>query len=177
MLTELNIAETGFYLSHFLLFSLLAISSYTDWKYRKIYNKVTVSGLLAGLFLSAFGNFPYSLGNALLASAVAFAIFFILFMLGQMGGGDVKLVAAIGAFSGFPLILNVLLWGIIAGGVYALLASLWRGKLWENIKRALLVLGNLVFWRSVSSFNISSAQKIPYGICISAGTVIAFFLK
>lgn len=177
MLTEFNTSTTGFYLTHLILLGLLITSSYTDWKYRKIYNKVTVSCFLAGILLSALGDFPGSLGNALLASSIAFAIFFIMFTLGQMGGGDVKLVTAIGALTGFPFILNVLLWGIIAGGVYAMLALLLRGSLWENVKRLGFFIWNLIFWRKVSSLFSRSSDRIPYGLCISAGTLIALFLK
>lgn len=177
MLTELNTSTTGFYLTHLVLLGLLIISSYTDWKYRKIYNKVTVTCFVAGLLLSVLYDFPGSLGNALLASSLAFGIFFIMFTLRQMGGGDVKLVTAIGALTGFPFILNVLLWGIIAGGVYAIAALLLRGSLWENLKRLGFFIWNLIFWRKAGSLFPRSPERIPYGICISAGTLIALFLK
>lgn len=177
MQPEFNTSTIGFYLAHLILLGLLIISSYTDWKYRKIYNKVTVTCFLAGLLLSVLYDFPGSLGNALLASSVAFAIFFIMFTLGQMGGGDVKLATAIGALTGFPFILNVLLWAIIAGGIYAIAVLLLRGGLWENIKRVCFFVWNLIFWRKVSSLFPRSSDRIPYGLCISAGTLIALFLK
>jgi leader peptidase (prepilin peptidase)/N-methyltransferase len=45
---------------------------------------------------------------------------------GAMGAGDVKLAAALGAVLGWPAVFPALLYGIIAGGVAALLLLLLR---------------------------------------------------
>jgi len=50
-----------------------------------------------------------------------------LFYLGRLGGGDVKLLAAIGAAVGPWALLSILAWMAFAGGVLALIAAA-RGK-------------------------------------------------
>jgi leader peptidase (prepilin peptidase)/N-methyltransferase len=45
---------------------------------------------------------------------------------GTMGMGDVKLMAAAGALVGYPLILRAMFWGIVAGGVAALILLLTK---------------------------------------------------
>jgi prepilin peptidase CpaA len=71
-------------------------------------NKVAWIGLIAGM----------SLGLGLAAAV---------FYLGGLGGGDVKLLAAIGAAVGPWTLLSILAWMAVAGGVLALIAAA-RGK-------------------------------------------------
>ena len=71
-------------------------------------NKVTWIGLMAG---------------ALLGLGLSAAVF----RLGGLGGGDVKLLAAIGAAVGPGVLLSILTWMAFAGGVLAVIAAV-RGK-------------------------------------------------
>ena len=57
---------------------------------------------------------------------VGLLLFLPLFALRAMGGGDVKLLAAFGAWLGPVLVFWVAVYGAIAGGVLALLLVLWR---------------------------------------------------
>ncbi len=56
--------------------------------------------------------------GALLGLALSAAVFF----LGGLGGGDVKLLCAIGAVVGPWAMLSILAWMAVAGGILALLA-------------------------------------------------------
>lgn len=172
-----DLIRLGFYCSSFVLFLLLGISSYTDWKSRKIYNKVTVPSAVLGLVIASLTNFPSGLQNAALACGLGFALFFALFLLGMMGGGDVKLVAAIGALTGFPFILDALFFGILTGGVYAVALLACKGGLWQNVKNVFLFIWGLLFWRMRMPLETNNSIKIPYGLCLSVGTAVAFILK
>lgn len=177
MFSELTLSTITFYLSRLILFGLLIIASYTDWRDRKIYNRHTISAFLLGLGLAALGGFPRELGEAALGSLVAFGIFFFLFVFGLMGGGDAKLAAAIGALIGYPAILDALFWGTMVGGVYALTVLLVRGGLWENVKQVFYCFWNFIYSRQVSIPKPKESKKIPYGICLSAGTLLALVLR
>ena len=81
------------------LLMLLTVAVLTDLRERRIPNKVTVPGLLAGLVIGAVleGGFPQvALGGASLALLVSFP----LVALGGLGAGDAKLLTAVGAFVG-----------------------------------------------------------------------------
>ena len=56
---------------------------------------------------------------ASLGLAVGLAVFFPFFALGGMGGGDVKLMAALGTWIGWSPIVWTALYGAVAGGVMA----------------------------------------------------------
>src|SRR5262245_53599856 len=71
-----------------------------DVRTRRIPNWLTVSGLATGIiFQTAIGGIS-GLGLALAGFAVGFGILLVLWLVGGGGGGDVKLMAAIGAWVG-----------------------------------------------------------------------------
>jgi prepilin peptidase CpaA len=93
------------------LFTLVAAIS--DIRTRKIPNKMTVPMCLAGLIYQ-IGFFQWNgLSNALLGFAAGFGILFVLWMVGTAGGGDVKLMGALGPWMGGLLTLKVLFCSLI----------------------------------------------------------------
>ena len=67
----------------------------------RIPNWLTYSGLIAALLVrTVLGGWANSWGG-LAGMLLAGGIFFLLFLLGGMGGGDVKLMAAVGAWVGW----------------------------------------------------------------------------
>jgi prepilin peptidase CpaA len=75
----------------------LLISVYTDIRERLIYNKVTAAiALAAPLYWLATGTFAWpAIGYYLATGIVTFLFFALFFRFGMMGGGDVKLFAAV----------------------------------------------------------------------------------
>src|SRR5262249_53378060 len=97
------------------------LAAVTDvWKF-KVPNVLTMPLLLSGLvYHGVVGG-----GGALTCSAFGvlfgFGVLFAFYLMGGMGGGDVKLMAALGAWLGMPLIVYVFLVSALAAGLYALL--------------------------------------------------------
>src|SRR5690554_6275886 len=95
-------AETFFTI---LLFLLLVMSVYHDYRTQKIPNKITVPAIVAGVVLSTTYYGFSGLKASLIGFLVGFLIFLIPFIMGGMGAGDVKLMAAIGAVMGVKFVL------------------------------------------------------------------------
>lgn len=118
-----------------LLFSLLLAIAIIDARHYLIPDPLSIGGLAAGLAASFLPGAP-SPGTALLGALVGFAILFGVGWLGErvfqkpaMGGGDMKMMAMVGAFLG-PLgaILTIFL-GALTGSVIFGPISLKTGKL------------------------------------------------
>jgi prepilin peptidase CpaA len=168
------IASTG---SWVVLLFILAVSIVTDVKYKKIFNGVTLPGIMLGLLFGLLAGFPDAFFNRLIGLTLGFAVFFILFLSGYMGGGDVKLVAAIGALTGYPFIVDAIFFGILAGGLYAVVFMLVKKRFLENMTSIFrFILSIINPWRQTHSLKREDSLKIPYGVCISVGTLIAFFI-
>lgn len=110
-----------------LLVALLLASVVDDLRRRRISNWLTLPALLLALALAlaegGWGGLTHGLAGALTGAGVAGGLFVVLWLFtGGIGGGDAKLMTAVGALVGFPAALGVLLFVSIAGGVQGVLA-------------------------------------------------------
>ncbi len=99
----------------FLIFVLLftVVAAISDIRTRKIPNKMTLPMCLCGLvYQIAFFQLD-GLWTALSGFATGFGILFVLWMIGTAGGGDVKLMGALGPWMGAMLTLKVLFFALV----------------------------------------------------------------
>ena len=91
-----------------------------DLKRRQIANWIPAAALAGGLGwqVASYGwtGWLYGLGGA----AAGFGAFLIFYLLGGMGGGDVKLMAGFGALLGAGRLVEAALWTAGVGGLLAL---------------------------------------------------------
>ena len=106
----------------------LVIISIIDFKYQFIFDEQNL--LLALTGLARLMDYPTVWKEPLFAGLGAFVIMFILMLIsrGAIGGGDVKLMGALGIWLGIFGIINTFVYGIIAGGVGAIALLLMRKK-------------------------------------------------
>lgn len=131
-----------------LLAVLLLMAAWTDIKTRTISNELNAAiALLAVAFWWVAGealwpDIAVRIGIAMLL----FAIFAGLFMLKMMGGGDVKMIAALALWLPFPALLTMLTVMALAGGVITIIL-LVRQRWRPNAER----------------------PEVPYGVAIAIG--------
>jgi prepilin peptidase CpaA len=90
-----------------------------DLARRQIANWIPVAALAGGFGWQMGQNGWVGAVYALAGAAAGFAIFLIFYLLGGMGGGDVKLMAGFGALLGAGRLLEAALWTAGVGGVLA----------------------------------------------------------
>jgi prepilin peptidase CpaA len=111
------------------------------WKF-KVYNALTLPLLATGLIYHGFHS---QLADSLFGVLFGFAALVPLYIIGGMGAGDVKLMAAVGAWLGMPLTFYVLIASSLAAGIYAIVLVFATGKVGETIV-------NLhIFWLRLTS--------------------------
>jgi prepilin peptidase CpaA len=141
---------------------------------RRIPNWLTYSGLLAALIVRVtFAGWP-GLKLGLAGMALAGGIFFLLFMLGGMGGGDVKLMAAVGAWAGAAQVVSVLIVGAIAGGMLAVGHILLHRRVGETLRNTLELVRHHATAglqpHPVLNVQQEGTMRLPYGLAIAIGT-------
>lgn len=105
------------------------IAAVTDlWKF-KVYNMLTLPLLAAGIVYHAL---QASLGSSLLGVLFGFFALIALHLVGGMGAGDVKLMAALGAWLGMPLTFYVFIASSLAAGIYAIILIVLTRKFAET---------------------------------------------
>ena len=119
---------------HLVLFAMLVVALYTDLAHGRVENACAYGGIGAGLLLHALsagwgqGGIPECLRdpgrmgllNALLGAGISFALFYPFFWRGGIGGGDLKLMTAVGALEGLRVTLTALVLVSAAGAAMAL---------------------------------------------------------
>lgn len=172
-----------------ILVILLGLALYFDLTVKKIPNFLTFPAMILGLaaytLLEGLGGFLFSLYGLLLGTG----IFLIFFVMGVMGGGDVKLLGAVGALTGAQFVLYAALLTAVFGGVMAVIYLLITGRLLKTLKQiagfvltplftALYRLQPWPFFNRASVFfspgPVEAGEKpsyLPYGAAIAAGTL------
>lgn len=129
----------------------LIIGSITDIKTREVPDWLSYSLIISGLGISGIYSLLYSTITPILASflgLISFGIIaVIMFKAGQWGGGDSKILMAIGALVGLELSITNFLLGffinaMIIGGIYGIL---WAGIISIKNKKRFSKAANKIF--------------------------------
>jgi prepilin peptidase CpaA len=158
-----------------LVFGALCMAS--DLRSRRIPNALSGCGMLAGVALNAF----YFGGSGLGASAAGFAVALLLlllpFALGGIGGGDVKMMAAMGALLGLQVTLLALGAGLALGGVIMSVHLLRLGRLRQTVRTVGAMATASALTGSLEPLRMSPGAPgtitLPYSVPLGLGTLLA----
>lgn len=158
-----------------------AAAAATDVRTRRIPNALTLGAAVVGIAFGGAANGGYGLGWSVAGWVVGLLLFLPLFALRAMGGGDVKLLAAFGAWLGPALVCWVAVYGAIAGGGLALLLVLWRGRLAATLAGMRAI---VIHWRlsglkphPVVTLDNPEAVRMPYALPIALGALATLWLR
>jgi len=161
--------------------AVLAVATLTDLRSRRIPNWLVLPFLAAGIAVNAWAHGWLGVGQSFAGFGLGAAIYGLLFCLGGMGMGDVKLCAAIGAWIGPSQLIVALVITGLAGGVMAICWAAARGFLGSLFSGS----ADLVFGlkrrglRPHAELVLSNprARKMPYAPAIAIGTLVSFFAR
>ncbi len=161
-----------------LLTVLVAIAVYTDVRWGKIHNALTAPFAVLGLVLNSVDRGLAGLTLSLLGIAVGLGVFLLSAGFGRiLGGGDIKLLMAIGALQGAPFVLWTIVYMALAGGVLAVGIALWRKDLMASLRRLGAGLSLRAFARvPIDVADAKSTARLPYAIPIAIGSLAALYL-
>ncbi len=182
------------YLNIFILIFLLLAAAFMDAKDKRIPNILTFPLILIGLILNIIINGISGIGFSFLGFLLGLAIFFIPFAVGLMGGGDVKLMAAIGALMGWKFTLISAIFSAIAGIGVVFVYLIYKGRLFNYFRKYFVVIGRTILkyidfsekniiGSKLKGFSYSDEAKeeenaklyVPYGVSIAIGTLFVLW--
>ena len=169
----------------FALVMLVAAASFFDLRERRIPNLLVFPAALLGLGFNLARGWD-GLTFGLKGLAVGFALLFVPHLFGAMGAGDVKLLAAIGAFVGAVDVTRVLLATVLCYPLMAAVIVIRERKVKVTLLRFRRVFFNFLGYFA-PSFKLYAARiegrddpsvesaTTPFGLAIAAGTLVALF--
>ncbi|MEW5691799.1 MAG: A24 family peptidase [Candidatus Hydrogenedentota bacterium] len=160
-----------------ILFITLIIATITDIAKGKIYNILTIPVCVFGIIMSIIQPYDFALSRpqsvmySLAGFMIPLVIFWIPYRKGWFGGGDVKLMCAVGSLMGYIFCINALIYSFACGFFGSIVVMLHRRIFWQKIKdiATSLYIMNLSFGR------IDTADKksvYPYEINFLIGIII-----
>lgn len=158
------------------------IATATDLRSRRIPNWLVFPFFIAGFAVSGWFHGWHGIAQSAEGMALGLVVFGLIFWVGGMGAGDVKLCAAIGAWIGPQQMIMALIFISLAGGLMALAWSIVGGFAGELFQET----GSLVLGAkkpqpasgadsSVTETPHSKRRKMPYAPAIAIGTLLSFF--
>jgi prepilin peptidase CpaA len=161
--------------------AIVLVACVIDVRSRRIPNALTFG---AAVMAFAFHAWTGGLGGFLTSAAgwtVGAALFFPFFALRGMGAGDVKLIAAVGAWLGPVMAFWVAMFTSVAGGVLGLLVALFHGHAGTALRNILTLIG---YWRLVGvrplaelTLDHGRGPRLAYAVPVAIGTMVTLWLK
>lgn len=159
--------------------SLLIATLITDISKNKIPNKLLIIILITGFILQFYSEGIRGIGLSLIGIVVGFIIFMPFHLAGGMRGGDIKLMAACGAFLGIntPVAAGL---SLIAGSVLGLAVLYFRHGLNDYLSRYYdmginaLYSGKFVY-QAPDNGDVA-AGSFPYAAAIVSGVLATLYL-
>jgi prepilin peptidase CpaA len=153
----------------------------TDVRTRRIPNVLTFGAAAAAIAAHGWLEGVEGLSTSVAGWLVGAMLFFPLFALRGMGAGDVKLLAAIGAWLGpWPTVM-VAFYTTLAGGVMAVAVALHAGYLRQALRNLMLLSR---FWVTVGlkpledlTLEHAQAPRLAYAAPVLAGLLVKLWLQ
>ena len=174
-----------------ILLTLLLCAVTTDLRSRRIPNTLVLTGTTLALAAHALvmGHDGVPLAGPdwwapLAGLATGLLVLMPLYLMRALGGGDVKLMATVGAFVGAPTVLAAALYTLLAGGVLSLTVMFAKGVAAHTLTNLRFLLTEWMAWAlrlrsapQATPFEFrplqTTAARLPYALAITAGTVAA----
>jgi prepilin peptidase CpaA len=158
------------------LFSLWM--AWNDGRTNRIPNYLNLGCALSGLVYRLWFQGLPGLADGFLGLALGFGLLILFYVRGGMGAGDVKALAALGAWLGPLQTLFLFIYMAFSGLLLIVMVLWWRGLLWSKLRRFWNHLLNWVLLRSSPPLPPAAAapalksEKMPYGIALAMGMAI-----
>jgi prepilin peptidase CpaA len=160
---------------------IAVLAAVVDVRTRRIPNLLTFGAAAVAFAWHLWSGGPSGLMTAALGWCCGVALFFPFFALGGMGAGDVKLLAALGAWLGPALVLWTALFSAMAGGVQAIALCLFYGCTRTVLSNVWLL---LIHWRTVGlkpmhelTLPMARGPRLAYAVPMMFGTVVAIWMR
>ncbi len=160
---------------------LVSIAAWTDLREGKLYNWNTYSGMLIGFTMSLLPESRIAPGDALAGWLVCGFMMLVCYVLLNVGGGDVKLIAMLGACMGLEDGLNAMLWTCTLAAIAATATVIWQVGAWELLKgtghrlKMLIQARGWVPWSAEQRTVLN--QRFRFGPSALAAVVLIYGMK
>jgi prepilin peptidase CpaA len=151
------------------------IAGYTDWRWRRIPNWLTVSGAAVGIAANGLALGWPGVKTSLQGLGLGLLLLFPFVLIRALGAGDWKLAGAMGALLGPGALLTVLVVAILVAGVMAAGLIIQKKRVGESLRNMGKILMALLTGHPGDpsvSLNNPESLKVPFGVAFAAAVIL-----
>ncbi len=163
---------------HLFALALVAGAAFTDARTGHIPNALTLPPILLAPLAYLVASGPKMAAMSLLAAFVCALVPYLMFRKGAAGGGDVKLLAALGAIAGASFGIETQIFGFTIAAFVSLGLLTFRGKLASTLCNALFLAINPFLpkrYKRIAAPEVMSTIRM--GVPFMVGALIALWLR
>jgi prepilin peptidase CpaA len=160
-----------------------AIAAFSDIRAFRIPNRLTLPLLATGLLYHLLTGGVAGLWGSFLGAAFGFGALIVFYALGGLCAGDVKLMAAVGAWLGFRVTLSVFLVSSLATGLYAIvlvIVSRRWSELWADFQMLWIRLGSFGLAPQEEAKRVQAVvqrtdrrlRAVPFAAMVAVGLIV-----
>jgi len=151
------------------------VAGWTDWRWRRIPNWLTVPALVIGIGVNSFAAGWAGAKESLLGAGLGLGLLLPFVLIRSLGAGDWKLAGALGAFLGPSRMITVLLGTVLVAGLMAMIVIIWKkrvGRTLRNLANLTAALFTLRLPGPEVSLDNPESSKIPFGVAMAVTVVL-----
>lgn len=159
---------------------ILALAAWIDWKERRVPNWLTFTALGFGIAYHSIVSGFAGTSAAFVGAAAGLGTLIVPWALRGMGAGDVKLMAAVGAWVGAATTLYAFVWIAVIGGIMGMYSIVKSNQLKERMAVAVIAGKNLIHLNDLDkgvSKDAPAKILLPYGVPIAFGFYAYFIFE
>ncbi|WP_249897111.1 A24 family peptidase [Paenibacillus sp. PK3_47] len=149
----------------------------TDTRRMKIPNMITLPALVSGILVQIMIKGLDGLIFAACGAGTGFILLLIMYVIGAVGAGDVKLFAGIGAWMGFIFTLQAIMYSILFGAVIGWIIVLGKGEAGNRLRSIAGRTGGFLLLRKFSLQKGNSGTgllRFPFMLAVVPGFICTY---
>lgn len=154
----------------------LSVLSWSDCKYRRLPNYLTLPGVIIFPVMYFFLNGWNGVVSSIIGGLIGGAFLLIPFLLRGAGAGDVKMLLSVGCLSGFPGVFMTLVITSILGTILGIAMMIYGKVDTARVKHFFRCCFDFRYDRKAGRENLPDLKReklrIPYGVAIALGTLL-----
>ena len=156
----------------------LTAALFTDIRWMRIPNWITLPALITGIFLQIIVNGWHGLLFSLCGAGAVFLLLLIMYFIGAVGAGDVKLFAGIGAWTGVFFSLQVIVYSVLLGAVIGWMILLFRREAGAKLHSMIGRIAGFLLLRNTELFTArqgGNLLRFPFMLAVFPGFICAYY--
>ncbi len=159
----------------FILLVFLIVCSFTDLKYKKVYNIISLPTIIIGFVLNFINYGTKGVKHSLIGAFAGFIFLFLFFLLDGVGAGDIKFLIAIGSLKGAKFVINGIIYGAIFAGIFTFVLLIYKKLLFKTLKKIFLFFLYILVFHRIIPIKKEDLPELPYVFFLSIGMLVNYF--